>query len=202
MDIILASGSPRRKELLTQIGVKDYRVVVSDVDENVDRDMLPDQMVEELSRRKALAVRDTVGDDALIIAADTVVSLEGEVLGKPSDETDAFRMLSALSGNRHQVYTGFTVLRGGEAVTSHEMTNVTFRELEAQEIMDYIATDEPMDKAGAYGIQGLGAVLISGIEGDYFNVMGLPVYRLGRVLAGFGVDTLALAAGRKPGKDS
>ena len=202
MDIILASGSPRRKELLTQIGVKDYRVVVSDVDENVDRDMPPDQMVEELSRRKAEAVRDQVGGDALIIAADTVVSLEGEVLGKPSDETDAFRMLSALSGNRHQVYTGFTVLCGGEAVTSHETTTVTFRELEMQEIMDYIATGEPMDKAGAYGIQGLGAVLISGIEGDYFNVMGLPVYRLGRVLAGFGVDTLALAAGRKPGKDS
>lgn len=201
MDIILASGSPRRKELLTQIGVKDYRVLVSDVDENVDRDMPPDQMVEILSRRKAEAVRELAGDDALIIAADTVVSLEGEVLGKPTDETDAFRMLSALAGNRHQVYTGFTVLRGSEAVTGHEMTDVNFRELEAQEIEDYIATGEPMDKAGAYGIQGIGAVLISGIEGDYFNVMGLPVYRLGRVLAGFGVDTLALAAGRRTEKD-
>ena len=202
MDIILASGSPRRKELLTQIGIKDYRVVTSDVDENVDRDMPPDQIVEMLSRRKAEAVREQVGEDALIIAADTVVALEGEVLGKPLDESDAFRMLSALSGNRHQVYTGFTVLCGGESVTGHEKTDVTFRELEAQEIEDYIATEEPMDKAGAYGIQGIGAVLISGIEGDYFNVMGLPVYRLSRVLGEFGVDTLALAAGRRTEKDN
>lgn len=201
MDIILASTSPRRKELLTQIGVKDYRVLSPNVDEDVDRDMPPDQLVEELSRRKAGAVRAQAGPDALIIAADTVVSLEGEVLGKPSDETDAFRMLSALSGNRHQVYTGLTVLLGDRERTSHEMTSVTFRELEPQEIMDYISTGEPMDKAGAYGIQGLGAVLVSGIEGDYFNVMGLPVYRLGRTLAAFGVDTLALAAGRRMEKD-
>lgn len=200
MEIILASSSPRRRELLSQIGVRDYRIYSPDVDENVDRDMPPDQLVEELSRRKAEAVRVQTGGDAVIIAADTVVSLEGEVLGKPSDETDAFRMLSALSGNRHQVYTGFTVMQGDRIITLHESTNVTFRELEAQEIMDYIATGEPMDKAGAYGIQGIGAVLISGIEGDYFNVMGLPVYRLGRVLAEFGVDTLALAAGRKPGR--
>lgn len=202
MDIVLASGSPRRRELLTQIGIKHYRVVTSDVDENVDRDLPPDQIVEMLSLRKAEAVREQVGEDALIIAADTVVSLEGEVLGKPLDESDAFRMLSALSGNRHQVYTGFTVLYKGEAITGHEKTDVAFRELESQEIEDYIATEEPMDKAGAYGIQGIGAVLISGIEGDYFNVMGLPVFRLSRVLAKFGVDTLALAAGRRLEKDS
>lgn len=201
MEIILASGSPRRKELLTQIGVRDYRIVVSDVDEEIDRGTPPDRMVEELSRRKAEAVRACVGEDALIIAADTVVSLEGEVLGKPRDETDAFRMLSALSGNRHQVYTGFTVLRGSESVTEHEMTDVSFRELEEREIEDYIATGEPMDKAGAYGIQGVGAVLITGIEGDYFNVMGLPVCRLSRVLARFGVDTLARAAGRRTEKE-
>ena len=201
MDIILASGSPRRRELLSQIGVQNYRVVTSDVDESADPDLPPDQLVELLSRRKAEAVRELMGDNALIIAADTVVSLEGEVLGKPGDETGAFRMLSALSGNRHQVYTGFTVLRGERVVTGHEMTSVTFRDLEPEEIEDYIATGEPMDKAGAYGIQGVGAVLISGIEGDYFNVMGLPVYRLSRVLASFGVDTLALAAGRKLEKD-
>lgn len=201
MDIILASGSPRRRELLSQIGVQHYRVVTSDVDESADPDLPPDQLVELLSRRKAEAVRAQLGPDPLIIAADTVVALEGEVLGKPGDETGAFRMLSALSGNRHQVYTGFTVLRGDRVVTGHEMTAVTFRELEPEEIEDYIATGEPMDKAGAYGIQGVGAVLISGIEGDYFNVMGLPVYRLSRVLASFGVDTLALAAGRKLEKD-
>ena len=103
-------------------------------------------------------------------------------------------MLSALSGNRHYVYTGVTVIRGGQAVTQHEVTTVTFRELEPDEISSYIATGEPMDKAGAYGIQGLGALLVSGIDGDYFNVMGLPVYRLGRILAGFGLDLLAMAA--------
>ena len=103
-------------------------------------------------------------------------------------------MLSALSGNRHRVYTGVTVLKGNRAVTSHEETIVTFRELDGEEIMDYIETGEPMDKAGAYGIQGLGALLVSGIEGDYFNVMGLPVFRLGRILAAFGIDLLKLAA--------
>ena len=118
-------------------------------------------------------------------------------MGKPADEMDAFKMLSALSGNRHQVYTGLTVIRGEQVVTEHEMTTVTFRELDPEEIEHYIATGEPMDKAGAYGIQGIGALLVSGIDGDYFNVMGLPVYRLGRILAQFGVDVLALAAGDK-----
>ncbi len=201
MEIILASSSPRRKELLAQIGIKDYRILSPNVDEDIDRDMPPDQLVEELSHRKAMAIRAQMGEEALIIAADTVVSLEGEVLGKPVDKTDAFRMLSALSGNRHQVYTGLTVLRGPRKITGHEATSVTFRELESQEIMDYIATEEPMDKAGAYGIQGVGAVLISHIEGDYFNVMGLPVYRLSRILASFGVDTLAMAAGRRTEQD-
>ena len=182
MDIILASTSPRRKELLTQIGVKDYRVLSPNVDEDVDRDMPPDQLVEELSRRKAGAVRAQAGPDALIIAADTVVSLEGEVLGKPSDETDAFRMLSALSGNRHQVYTGLTVLLGDRERTSHEMTSVTFRELEPQEIMDYISTGEPMDKAGAYGVQGVFAAFIEGVNGSYTSVVGLPAGRTYRKL--------------------
>lgn len=116
------------------------------------------------------------------------------MLGKPADEGDAFTMLSALSGNRHYVYTGVTVMRGGQTVTQHEVTTVTFRDIDPQEIDNYISTGEPMDKAGAYGIQGLGALLISGIDGDYFNVMGLPIYRLGRILAGFGLDLLAMAA--------
>jgi septum formation protein len=116
------------------------------------------------------------------------------VLGKPEDERAAFAMLSALSGNRHRVYTGVTVMQGEKTVTTHEETLVTFRELESDEISNYIATGEPMDKAGAYGIQGLGAMLVSGIEGDYFNVMGLPVFRLGRILADFGLDLLAMAA--------
>lgn len=197
MDIILASTSPRRKELLGQIGLKDYRILSPDVEEVLDEMLPPAQLVEGLSRQKALAVRGRVDEDDVIIAADTVVSLEGEVLGKPADEMDAFKMLSALSGNRHQVYTGLTVIRGEQVVTDHEMTTVTFRDLDPEEIEHYIATSEPMDKAGAYGIQGIGALLVSGIDGDYFNVMGLPVYRLGRILAQFGVDVLALAAGDK-----
>ena len=193
VDIILASQSPRRKELMGQIGLK-FKVVSPNVDEHVEGNPSPAQLVEELSLRKAQAVARQTGGDELIIAADTVVALEGTVLGKPEDERDAFSMLSALSGNRHYVYTGVTVIRGGRVEAQHEVTTVTFRELEPDEISHYIATGEPMDKAGAYGIQGLGALLVSGIDGDYFNVMGLPVYRLGRMLAGFGVDLLALAA--------
>ena len=193
MDIILASQSPRRKELMGQIGLK-FKVISPNVDEHMEGNPSPAQLVEELSLRKARAVERQADGETLIVAADTVVALEGTVLGKPEDEREAFAMLSALSGNRHYVYTGVTVLRDGRAVTQHEVTTVTFRELEPDEISSYIATGEPMDKAGAYGIQGLGALLVSGIEGDYFNVMGLPVYRLGRILAGFGIDLLALAA--------
>lgn len=194
MDIILASRSPRRKELLGQMGLRGFKIVSPDVDERVEGNPSPAQMVEELSRRKARAVAERADEDDLVIAADTVVALDGAVLGKPEDERGAFSMLSALSGNRHLVYTGVTVLRGERIVTGHEETAVTFRELEPDEINNYIATGEPMDKAGAYGIQGLGALLVSGIEGDYFNVMGLPVYRLGRILADFGIDLLKLAA--------
>lgn len=194
MDIILASQSPRRKELLGQMGLKGFKIISPDVDETVEENLSPDQLVEELSLRKARAVAEEADEDDLIIAADTVVALEGSVLGKPADEREAFGMLSALSGNIHRVYTGVTVLRGNRSITSHEETIVTFRDLDPEEIMDYIETGEPMDKAGAYGIQGLGALLVSGIEGDYFNVMGLPVFRLGRILSAFGLDLLKLAA--------
>lgn len=191
MNIILASQSPRRRELLGQMGLKGFQITSPNVDETVEGNLSPAQVVEQLSLRKAMAVAKKADGDDLIIAADTVVALEGAVLGKPESEADAFSMLSALSGNRHHVYTGVTVLQGEKAVTRHEMTTVTFRELEPEEISGYIATGEPMDKAGAYGIQGLGALMISGIEGDYCNVMGLPVYRLGRILAeDFGLDLL------------
>ena len=194
MDIILASQSPRRKELLHQMGLKGFKITVPDVDETIEGNLPPAMIVEELSLRKARAVAEEADEDDLIIAADTVVALDGAVLGKPEDEGSAFSMLSALSGNRHHVYTGITVIRGEQVVTQHEMTTVTFRELEPEEISNYIATGEPMDKAGSYGIQGLGALLVSGLSGDYFNVMGLPVYRLGRILAGFGMDLLEMAA--------
>ena len=190
MNIILASNSPRRRELLERIGITDFTVAAPNVDESVEPGLSPADMVERLSLRKARAAAGGFGLDELILAADTVVALDGAVLGKPRDGDDAFAMLSALSGREHRVYTGVTVLRGDKAVTQHEETAVTFRELSPDEIWGYIATGEPLDKAGAYGIQGVGALLVSGIRGDYSNVMGLPVYRLGRILSGFGLDLL------------
>ena len=194
MKIILASQSPRRKELLERMGIQDFETISPNVDESAFHGLPPEELVRRLSAEKAAAVAGKVGEDAIVIAADTVVALEGAVLGKPADELDAFKMLSALSGVRHQVYTGVTICRGGEKQTAHEVTDVTFRELSEREIEDYISTGEPMDKAGAYGIQGYGALLIQGISGDYYNVMGLPVCRLSGMLARFGVDCLKLAA--------
>ena len=194
MKIILASQSPRRKELLERMGIRDFETISPNVDESVFHGLPPEELVRRLSAEKSAAVAGRAGEDAIVIAADTVVALEGAVLGKPADELDAFKMLSALSGVRHQVYTGVTVCRGGEKQTAHEVTDVTFRELSEEEIEHYIATGEPMDKAGAYGIQGYGALLIQGISGDYYNVMGLPVCRLSGMLARFGVDCLKLAA--------
>lgn len=191
MEIILASQSPRRQALLHQMGLRDFRVLPPGVSEEVDQDAPPSRQVEWLSLRKARAVQEQAGPDALIIAADTVVALEGAVLGKPEDPADARRMLTALSGRRHQVYTGLTVLRGTEIHTLHEVSEVAFRPLAPAEIDGYIATGEPMDKAGAYGIQGRGALLVTGIRGDYYNVMGLPVCRLGQILAGMGIDCLS-----------
>ena len=179
------------------MGLAGFRVVSPDVDEHMEEDLPPAQLVCRLSQRKARAVREQVGDEGLIIAADTVVALDGTVLGKPADELAAFKMLSTLSGVRHQVYTGLTVLRGGEEHTEYEVTDVSFRELTQGEIEDYIRTGEPMDKAGAYGIQGYGALFISGIQGDYYNVMGLPVCRLGQLLETLGVHCMHLAAQRR-----
>ena len=194
MDIILASHSPRRRELLERMGVERFEVCPPGVDEDIG-DYPPAELVSRLSRRKAEAVA-AQREGGVIIAADTVVALDGAVLGKPADGLEAFKMLSTLSGGRHQVYTGVTVLAGDEKHTEYEVTDVTFRELSEQEIEDYIRTGEPMDKAGAYGIQGYGALFIEGIRGDYYNVMGLPVCRLGRMLERVGVNCMRLAAGR------
>ena len=190
MNIILASTSPRRRELLGQMGIREFSIVSPEVDEHVPGHPAPAALVEELSARKAGAVAEKSGGDDLVIAADTVVALDGAVLGKPRDEESAFAMLSALSGREHRVYTGVTVRQGERVRTAHEETAVRFRPLSPEEIRAYIATGEPMDKAGAYGIQGLGALLVEGIVGDYFNVMGLPVFRLGQMLGAFGVDLL------------
>ena len=187
MDIILASQSPRRKELLTQMGLS-FRVVVSDIDEHMERSLPPDKLVESISAEKARAVQPLTTPDSLIIAADTVVVLDGTVLGKPADEADARRMLSLLSGREHQVYTGFTILQGDHIHSQSEETFVTFRPLTEEEIAAYVSSGEPMDKAGAYGAQGKAALFVSRIEGDYFNVMGLPLYLLGKMLADFGIQ--------------
>ena len=176
MEIVLASQSPRRRELLERLGVKNFRIVTPDIDEHMERELPPEELVRRISAEKARAVREQAGMDAVVIAADTVVALDGAVLGKPADELEAFKMLSTLSGCRHQVYTGLTVLRGEERHT---------------------VSEETTDKAGAYGIQGLGALLIEGIQGDYYNVMGLPVCRLGGILRQLGVDCLRLAAGER-----
>ena len=193
MNIILASQSPRRRELLKRVGIEYFKVIPAQGEELATRTLTPDQLVEELSQRKCAEVAAAHPKD-LVIAADTVVSIHNRVLGKPRSEEDAARMLAALSGKLHLVYTGVTVAKEGRTLTQHEVTSVRFRTLTQADIIRYIATGEPMDKAGAYGIQGYGSVLVEGISGDYYNVMGLPVCRLARMLARFGVDTLALAA--------
>ena len=190
MGIVLASRSPRRRQLLEQMGLRDFRIVCSDADETASPGLTPPALVEALSARKAAAVQHAAAAGDLIIAADTVVALDGAVLGKPRDENDARRMLALLSGREHQVYTGFTVRRGEQVFTRSEETAVTFRPLTEREIAAYVATGEPMDKAGSYGIQGYGAMLVEGIRGDYFNVMGLPVCALGQALKQFGIECL------------
>lgn len=197
MNIILASGSPRRKELLERMGITNFQILVPDADESLTPGLPPALQVEELSRRKALAAARQADKGSLIIAADTVVSLDGAILGKPADEEEAFRMLAALSGVCHQVYTGITVRQGDRVLTGYQETGVRFRSLEPEEIRRYIAAGECLDKAGAYGIQGFGSLLVEGIQGDYYNVVGLPICRLAEMLREFGIDCLRLAAGER-----
>ena len=197
MRIILASASPRRKELLSQIGLS-FEVRVSQVEEMITK-TLPAEVVEELSAQKAQAVFDSLqlseadckesAKGILVIGADTVVACDGQILGKPKDREDAERMLRLLQGRSHQVYTGVTVCchrpDGQAAVKSfHEETEVTFYPMTEKEIQAYIETKDPMDKAGAYGIQGICARYISKIRGDYNNVVGLPVGRLYQEIKG------------------
>lgn len=179
MNLILASASPRRQELLRIFGCP-FTVRAADIDETMDPDKAPFDEVARVSRQKAQAI--AAGQDDVIIAADTIVVCCGKVLGKPRDAEDARRMLSLLSGRDHQVMTGCTVMRGSQAVTFTEVTDLHFRPLLPQEIRRYILTGEPMDKAGAYGIQGGAALFCQRMEGDYYNVMGLPLCRLGQVL--------------------
>ena len=177
--IILASQSPRRQELLGLMKIP-YTVRVADIDETMDPDEAPFDEVARISRRKALAIEH--GDDDLVIAADTIVVCDGRVLGKPHSEIEAKQMLRSLSGRTHQVMTGVTVLRSGKLHSHTEVTDVRFRSLTDGQIDAYVATGEPMDKAGAYGIQGGAALFVEGISGDYYNVVGLPVCRLQQML--------------------
>ena len=175
MQLILASQSPRRKELLGLFHIP-FTVRVADIDETMDSAKDPAEEVARVSRTKAFAIPRQ--QDDVIIAADTIVVLKDQVLGKPADTQQAEAMLTALSGRDHQVMTGVTVLRGNTCLTCTEITDIHFRPLTQQEIRRYVATGEPMDKAGAYGIQGGAALFAEKMQGDYYNVMGLPVCRL------------------------
>ena len=179
MQLILASASPRRKELLSLFGLP-FVVRAADIDETMDFSKPPFDEVARVSRAKALAVPREEEDT--VIAADTIVVCDGKVLGKPRSREEAIAMLSLLSGRDHQVMTGCTVLRGQKSETFTEVTDLHFRPLSQMEIEKYVASGEPMDKAGAYGIQGGAALFCERIAGDYYNVMGLPVCRLGQTL--------------------
>ena len=175
MQLILASASPRRKALLSLFGIP-FTVRAADIDETMDPEKPPFDEVARVSRLKALAV--SRGEEDIVIAADTIVVCQGKVLGKPHSEAEAASMLRLLSGRDHQVMTGCTILFGDRTETFTEVTSLHFRPLSEKEILKYVQSGEPMDKAGAYGIQGGAALFCEKLEGDYCNVMGLPVCRL------------------------
>jgi len=185
-EVVLASSSPRRLEILQRLGFK-VAVRVSEVDEAIDAKMIADgkygEIVRLLALKKGEAAADKFGiDERAIIAADTVVVMDGRILGKPADENDAFNMLKKLSGAAHEVYSGIVVIKKKQTLSDYVCTKVRFRELTDVEIADYIKTGEPGDKAGAYGIQGLGGLFVEGIKGDYYNVVGLPVCKMWTML--------------------
>lgn len=179
--LLLASSSPRRSQLLAMAGVE-FKAVPANVGEAVPRGTPPMQIVEQLSSRKAQAVAKQFPSDT-VLAADTVVVLKGRVLGKPKDAEAARAMLKLLSGSVHQVYTGYTVIRGKQFVCGHECTSVEFYTMTPAEIDAYVATGEPLDKAGAYAIQGRGALFVKRINGDFYNVVGLPLSKIHHIFA-------------------
>lgn len=192
--LVLASSSPRRQELIATLGLP-VHIRPSHADETTPPGWAPRKIVEELSLRKARAVAETMGAEAgadgtrIVVGSDTIVALEDEIMGKPKDAEDAKRMLRRLAGRVHEVYTGVTCLElggDGRTVTSHRATKVRMRALSDEQIDRYVATGEPNDKAGAYGIQEKGSLLVEGIEGDFFNVVGLPVSLLAEMLETFG----------------
>jgi septum formation protein len=188
--LILASSSPRRSELLKQLGL-DFRILPCEVNETSPPGLRPGELVETLAARKALAAAGLL-DKGIVIGADTVVALNGQVLGKPTGTSDAVEMLRQLQGTNHEVYTGVALVDAGrrEILIDHEQTRVYFKPLEEIEILRYVSTGEPMDKAGAYAIQGLAAMFISRLEGCYTNVVGLPLAKLSEMLRQFGYNVL------------
>lgn len=173
--IILASASPRRKEILELADLK-FDVMPSDAQE-ITTKTAPNEVVMELASIKAKDIYKKSEKQSMIVGADTVVAYQGQILGKPTDEADAKRMLTMLSGQTNEVYTGVCIIEDGKTKTFYEETKVTFYEISDEQIDHYIKTGEPMDKAGSYGIQGKAAVFIKGIEGDYYNVVGFPIAR-------------------------
>jgi septum formation protein len=193
MRVILASKSPRRKEILNSIGIS-FEVIESSFEESFDPSREPADVVEYLSFKKAESVAGILNDEALVIGSDTVVVLDKEIMGKPQSEKHAYSMLKNLSGRWHHVYSGICVFNAGTGKysTGFEKTAVKLKMLSDREIWDYIETGEPLDKAGGYAIQGVGSLIVEKIEGCYFNVVGLPVYRLSRLLEDFDVNLMEL----------
>lgn len=188
--LILASGSPRRRELLDKFGI-DYEILPAQGEESAPPELTPGERVKALAAQKAEETAHRVNDPtAVILAADTLVELDGEVLGKPGASERARAMLCALSGREHRVWSGVCIREGEKILAESECTAVRFRALSDAEIEAYIATGEPLDKAGAYGYQGLASLFVERIEGDFFNVMGLPVCRVGQMLREFGISLL------------
>lgn len=185
MELILASKSQRRRELFQLIGL-DFSVICSDADENVDFTS-PEEFVEKLSLRKAQAVKQG-RSNCCVVGSDTIVWLDNKVIGKPKDAEDAFRILKSLSGRTHTVYTGVAVLTDDSTEVCHDTTKVTFEELSDEDIRAYIASGEPMDKAGAYGIQGPAAVFVKHVEGCYFTIIGMPMHKLHKMLMKVGIQ--------------
>lgn len=189
MQVILASASPRRRQLLEQVGLR-FSVQASDVREELKDDLPPHEFAMSLATDKAVAVATAAGGQPVVIGADTIVVYQGAIFGKPENREQAKGMLQALSGRQHQVITGVAVAAGGKILSDYAQTLVTFRELAAAELDAYLLTDEWVDKAGAYGIQGIGALLVERIEGCYANVVGLPLTTLSRLLLKVGVRLL------------
>jgi len=193
--IVLASKSAARKSILENLGIE-AEVYITDADETLSGDFPPEEIVTELSRRKARAAAGVVGDPStLIVAADTIVEFGGRIIGKPSDAADAAGTLLLLSGNTHRVYSGITVAFGGEMASDYDVTEVKFRDLGEREIAQYVKTGDPLSKAGSYGAEGPGSSFVERIEGDFFNVAGLPVPKFAYILKNsFGLTVFDLSA--------